>query len=164
MLKWNAALDSAALLSRELLEEMWTPVVLNDGTTRPYGFGLPAALPTAMSRTGMWAIAPPFFEYALLPASEGIFLILLLFAGILACLLPPAHAQVGWRRCWRTRGNIWSCPTAPCTTGIFSPRLHARSSAAGAIFEILLQPHRPAVRQLEDRAREGESRRHFRVY
>jgi D-alanyl-D-alanine carboxypeptidase len=39
MVKWDAALNSEALLKKTSLEQMWTPVRLNDGTTYPYGFG-----------------------------------------------------------------------------------------------------------------------------
>ena len=37
--KWDAALYSEILLKKSSLEQMWTPVKLNDGTTHPYGFG-----------------------------------------------------------------------------------------------------------------------------
>ncbi|MGB7296295.1 MAG: serine hydrolase domain-containing protein, partial [Candidatus Aminicenantales bacterium] len=37
--KWDAALYTEKLLKRSSLEEMWTPVKLNDGKTQPYGFG-----------------------------------------------------------------------------------------------------------------------------
>lgn len=39
MAKWDAALYTEKLIKRESLEQMWTPVKLNDGTTSPYGFG-----------------------------------------------------------------------------------------------------------------------------
>ncbi|HEY2963968.1 MAG TPA: serine hydrolase domain-containing protein [Pyrinomonadaceae bacterium] len=39
MAKWDAALYSEKLLKRSSLEQMWTPVKLNDGKTHPYGFG-----------------------------------------------------------------------------------------------------------------------------
>jgi len=39
MVKWDAALNSEVLLKKTSLEEMWTPVRLNDGTTSNYGFG-----------------------------------------------------------------------------------------------------------------------------
>ncbi len=39
MAKWDSALYTTRLLRRETLAQMWTPVRLNDGTTRPYGFG-----------------------------------------------------------------------------------------------------------------------------
>jgi CubicO group peptidase (beta-lactamase class C family) len=39
MLKWNSALDHAGLLPQEMLDVMWRKVTLNDGGTRPYGFG-----------------------------------------------------------------------------------------------------------------------------
>src|SRR6185503_2990132 len=39
MVKWDAALNSEALLKKTSLEQMWTPVRLNDGTTYNYGFG-----------------------------------------------------------------------------------------------------------------------------
>jgi D-alanyl-D-alanine carboxypeptidase len=39
MAKWDAALDSERLLSKKRLEQMWTPVRLNDGGSYPYGFG-----------------------------------------------------------------------------------------------------------------------------
>lgn len=39
MAKWDAALYTEKLLKRASLEEMWTPVKLNDGKTHPYGFG-----------------------------------------------------------------------------------------------------------------------------
>ena len=39
MAKWDAALYTEKLLKRSSLEQMWTPVRLNDGKTHPYGFG-----------------------------------------------------------------------------------------------------------------------------
>ncbi len=39
MAKWDAALLTEQVLPRELLAQMWTPVVLGDGTEYPYGFG-----------------------------------------------------------------------------------------------------------------------------
>ena len=39
MAKWDAALYTEKLLRRTTLEQMWTPVKLNNGTTHPYGFG-----------------------------------------------------------------------------------------------------------------------------
>jgi CubicO group peptidase (beta-lactamase class C family) len=39
LVKWNAALDGEGLLSRASKEQMWTPVKLNDGTIKKYGFG-----------------------------------------------------------------------------------------------------------------------------
>jgi CubicO group peptidase (beta-lactamase class C family) len=39
MAKWDAALYTEKLLKRSSLEQMWTPVKLNDGKTSPYGFG-----------------------------------------------------------------------------------------------------------------------------
>jgi CubicO group peptidase (beta-lactamase class C family) len=39
MAKWDAALYTEKLLKRSSLEQMWTPVKLNDGKTYPYGFG-----------------------------------------------------------------------------------------------------------------------------
>lgn len=37
--RWNAALDEDRLLSATSKAQMWTPVKLNDGSTKPYGFG-----------------------------------------------------------------------------------------------------------------------------
>ena len=37
--KWDAALRSDKLLPSSVLQEMWTPVKLNDGKTSPYGYG-----------------------------------------------------------------------------------------------------------------------------
>ena len=37
--KWDAALYTEKLLKRSSLEQMWTPVKLNNGKTYPYGFG-----------------------------------------------------------------------------------------------------------------------------
>jgi CubicO group peptidase (beta-lactamase class C family) len=37
--KWDAALYTEQLLKRETLEQMWSPVRLNNGTTHDYGFG-----------------------------------------------------------------------------------------------------------------------------
>jgi D-alanyl-D-alanine carboxypeptidase len=37
--KWAAALDGDRVLSSASKKEMWTPVVLNNGTTFPYGYG-----------------------------------------------------------------------------------------------------------------------------
>jgi CubicO group peptidase (beta-lactamase class C family) len=39
MAKWEASLSGAILLERATLDQMWTAVTLNDGTTHPYGFG-----------------------------------------------------------------------------------------------------------------------------
>jgi CubicO group peptidase (beta-lactamase class C family) len=39
MAKWDAALYGERLLKRASLEQMWTPVRLNNGQTRDYGFG-----------------------------------------------------------------------------------------------------------------------------
>ncbi len=39
MAKWDAALLTEQVLPSELLAQMWTPVVLSDGTQYPYGFG-----------------------------------------------------------------------------------------------------------------------------
>jgi D-alanyl-D-alanine carboxypeptidase len=37
--KWNAALDGERLLTAASKEQMWTPVTLNNGTNKTYGFG-----------------------------------------------------------------------------------------------------------------------------
>jgi CubicO group peptidase (beta-lactamase class C family) len=37
--KWDAALRNESLLKKSSLEKMWTPVVLNNRETYPYGFG-----------------------------------------------------------------------------------------------------------------------------
>jgi CubicO group peptidase (beta-lactamase class C family) len=37
--KWDAALYTEKLIKRASLDQMWTPVKLNDGKTYPYGFG-----------------------------------------------------------------------------------------------------------------------------
>jgi CubicO group peptidase (beta-lactamase class C family) len=37
--KWDATLYTEKLLKRSSLEEMWTPVKLNDGKPHPYGYG-----------------------------------------------------------------------------------------------------------------------------
>jgi len=37
--KWDAALYTEKLLKKSSLAQMWTPVKLNSGVTRPYGFG-----------------------------------------------------------------------------------------------------------------------------
>jgi CubicO group peptidase (beta-lactamase class C family) len=39
MAKWDAALYTEKLLRRATLEQMWTPVTLNNGKTHAYGFG-----------------------------------------------------------------------------------------------------------------------------
>lgn len=39
MAKWDAALYGEKLLKKASLEQMWTPVKLNNGKTSPYGFG-----------------------------------------------------------------------------------------------------------------------------
>ncbi len=39
MAKWDAALYTEKVLKRSSLDQMWTPVKLNDGQTYPYGFG-----------------------------------------------------------------------------------------------------------------------------
>ena len=37
--KWILALNSEKLVKRSLIEEMWKPVKLNDGSAYPYAFG-----------------------------------------------------------------------------------------------------------------------------
>ena len=37
--KWDAALQNGKLFKQSTLEQMWTPVKLNNGQTHPYGFG-----------------------------------------------------------------------------------------------------------------------------
>lgn len=37
--KWDEALDSGKILKPSTLEQAWTPVKLNNGSTHPYGFG-----------------------------------------------------------------------------------------------------------------------------
>jgi CubicO group peptidase (beta-lactamase class C family) len=37
--KWDAALYTTKLLKQSSLDQIWTPVKLNDGKTYPYGFG-----------------------------------------------------------------------------------------------------------------------------
>jgi D-alanyl-D-alanine carboxypeptidase len=39
MAKWDASLDSQKLLTAASEKEMWTPLKLNNGKTRDYGFG-----------------------------------------------------------------------------------------------------------------------------
>jgi CubicO group peptidase (beta-lactamase class C family) len=39
MAKWDAALYTEKLLKKSSFDQIWTPVKLNDGKTRPYGFG-----------------------------------------------------------------------------------------------------------------------------
>jgi CubicO group peptidase (beta-lactamase class C family) len=39
MAKWDAALYTEKLLKQSSLQQMWTPVCLNDGMKAPYGFG-----------------------------------------------------------------------------------------------------------------------------
>ena len=39
MLKWDAALTNATILPQQMLDAMWTPAVLRDGSRYPYGFG-----------------------------------------------------------------------------------------------------------------------------
>jgi len=39
MAKWDAALYTEQLLKKTSLDQMWTPVKLNNGSTHPYGFG-----------------------------------------------------------------------------------------------------------------------------
>lgn len=39
MIKWEGALASGGLLKKASLDEMWTPIKLNDGKNHPYGFG-----------------------------------------------------------------------------------------------------------------------------
>ncbi|MCG8462206.1 MAG: beta-lactamase family protein, partial [Holophagales bacterium] len=39
MARWDVALRTGKVLSSELLQEMWTPVVLSNGATYPYGLG-----------------------------------------------------------------------------------------------------------------------------
>ena len=39
MAKWDAALYGEQILKKTTLEQMWSPVKLNNGKTHPYGFG-----------------------------------------------------------------------------------------------------------------------------
>lgn len=39
MIKWDDALTNGKLLKKSSLDEMWSPIKLNDGKTHPYGFG-----------------------------------------------------------------------------------------------------------------------------
>ena len=39
MIKWDEALSRGKLLKKTSLDEMWSPIKLNDGKTHPYGFG-----------------------------------------------------------------------------------------------------------------------------
>jgi D-alanyl-D-alanine carboxypeptidase len=39
LVRWNEALDTGSLLTKEGLAQMWTPVTLNDGNQFEYGFG-----------------------------------------------------------------------------------------------------------------------------
>jgi CubicO group peptidase (beta-lactamase class C family) len=39
MIKWDEGLATAKLLKKTSLDEMWSPIKLNDGKTHPYGFG-----------------------------------------------------------------------------------------------------------------------------
>lgn len=39
MIKWDDALRNGKVLKKASLDEMWTPIKLNDGKTHPYGFG-----------------------------------------------------------------------------------------------------------------------------
>lgn len=39
MAKWDAALYTEKVLKKSSLDQMWTPVRLSDGSTKPYGFG-----------------------------------------------------------------------------------------------------------------------------
>ena len=39
MMKWDDALRNGKVLKKSSLDEMWTPIKLNDGKTHPYGFG-----------------------------------------------------------------------------------------------------------------------------
>ena len=55
--KWDAALYTTRLARQTSLDEIWTPVRLNDGKTYPYGFGWDLAPKTghrAVSHDGAW--------------------------------------------------------------------------------------------------------------
>ena len=39
MIKWDDALRNGKILKKSSLDEMWTPIKLNNGQTHPYGFG-----------------------------------------------------------------------------------------------------------------------------
>lgn len=39
LVKWDGALREGRLFTKNSLEQMWSPVILNDQTTSPYGFG-----------------------------------------------------------------------------------------------------------------------------
>ena len=39
MMKWDEGLTAGKLLKKTSLDEMWSPIKLNDGKTHPYGFG-----------------------------------------------------------------------------------------------------------------------------
>jgi CubicO group peptidase (beta-lactamase class C family) len=39
MAKWDQALASGKVVKESTLDEMWTPALLNDGQSYPYGYG-----------------------------------------------------------------------------------------------------------------------------
>jgi len=54
MAKWEAALQSGAILAESSKAEMWTRAVLNNGSTSPYGFGWELDdLPSGVRPTGV---------------------------------------------------------------------------------------------------------------
>jgi CubicO group peptidase (beta-lactamase class C family) len=54
MMKWDAALYTEKLLKSSSLEQMWTPVTLNNGKTYDYGFGWGIGANKLVEHGGSW--------------------------------------------------------------------------------------------------------------
>ena len=61
--KWDAALLAGRVLPHDLLAQMWTPVVLNDGTEYPYGFGWELNATSGQATVGHGGVLPGYRTY-----------------------------------------------------------------------------------------------------
>jgi D-alanyl-D-alanine carboxypeptidase len=62
LVKWDAALREGSLFTKASLEHMWSPVMLNDQTTFPYGLGwFIRSIPN--HRTDLWTTSSPSFYW-----------------------------------------------------------------------------------------------------
>lgn len=86
---WCQSLMDHRLLKKESLQQAWTPVTLNAGSTHPYGFGwgIDQRQPGVVSHTGSWA---GFKNWLRLDTRTGFTFVLLESAGNTAARTPIA--------------------------------------------------------------------------
>jgi CubicO group peptidase (beta-lactamase class C family) len=77
MARWDVALRNGAVVSDEFLEEMWTPVVLNDGSEYPYGLGWALRTVNGQASVSHGGGLPGFITYILRMVDSGLTVITL---------------------------------------------------------------------------------------